>query len=90
VIRANIRIAKNKAMLIKGSKTLRFRSPGIAKVLRVINKLVKDIVVVTPAKITDTIAASILPTPENLMALEKGGIKVHPASVKVLFVHLVK
>jgi hypothetical protein len=56
----------------------------------VINKLVKEIVVVIPAKITEIIAASILPNPVNLIALEKGGIKVHPASVKVLLLHLVK
>ena len=36
----------------------RFLSPGIAKVRRVINKLVKPIVVLIPAKITLTTAIS--------------------------------
>eukprot|EP01015_Nassula_variabilis_P002660 TRINITY_DN1154_c0_g1_i13.p1 TRINITY_DN1154_c0_g1~~TRINITY_DN1154_c0_g1_i13.p1 ORF type:complete len:278 (+),score=-17.42 TRINITY_DN1154_c0_g1_i13:2-835(+) len=90
VIKANIRIVKNKAMLMKGSRTLRQRRPGIAKVRLVIRRLVNDMVVVTPAKMTDTIAASILPQAVNLTALENGGIKVHPAIVKVLLLHLVK
>ena len=55
-----------------------------------ISKLVKDIVVVTPAKITETMAASILPKAVNRIALENGGIKVHPAMVNVLLLHLLK
>lgn len=90
VINANILIAKNKAILINGSKTFLFRNPGMDKVRLVINKFVKEMVVVIPAKITEIIAASMLPTPENLIALENGGIKVQPAKVKVLLVHFVK
>jgi hypothetical protein len=90
VINANIRIAKNKAILMNGKRTLRFLKPGMAKVRRVINRLVNEIVVVIPAKITEIIAASILPIPVKRMALENGGINVHPAKVKVLFVHLIK
>jgi hypothetical protein len=55
---ANIRKVNKIEMVINGSKTLLFRSPGIDKVLRVINKLVKEIVVLTPAKITATINKS--------------------------------
>jgi hypothetical protein len=45
-------------MVINGNKTLLFRSPGIAKVRLVINKFVKETVVLTPAKITATINKS--------------------------------
>ena len=90
VISANIRIARNKAIVIKGKSTLRLRKPGIANVRRVINKLVNEIVVVIPAKITEMMAASILPIPVKRIELEKGGINVQPASVNVLFVHFMK
>jgi hypothetical protein len=90
VIRANIRIARNSAILINGRSTFRFLRPGIANVRLVINKLVKEIVVVTPANITEIIAASMLPNPVNRIALEKGGINVQPANVKVLLLHFVK
>jgi hypothetical protein len=58
VTKANIRIVNNKLIVIKGNNILRFLRPGILKVRLVINKLVKDIVVLTPAKITLTIATS--------------------------------
>jgi hypothetical protein len=51
-------MVKNNAIVIKGIKTLLFLKPGILKVLLVINKLVKEIVVLTPAKITETTAIS--------------------------------
>jgi hypothetical protein len=54
VTKANIRIVKNNAIVIKGSKTLLFLKPGIANVLLVINKFVKPTVELTPAKITLT------------------------------------
>jgi hypothetical protein len=49
---ANILKANNVPIVENGSKTLRFRIPGIAKVLRVTNKLVKETVELIPAKIT--------------------------------------
>jgi len=45
-------------MVINGNKTLLFLKPGILKVRLVINKLVKETVVLIPAKITDTTATS--------------------------------
>jgi hypothetical protein len=67
VIKTSIRIVKNKAMVIKGSKILRFLNPGIDKVLRVINKLVKLIEVVIPVKITARIIKSCPPNPVYLV-----------------------
>jgi hypothetical protein len=58
VIKANIRIVNNKLMVIKGNNIRRLRSPGMLSVRLVINKFVNDIVVLTPAKITLTIAIS--------------------------------
>jgi hypothetical protein len=58
VITANILKVNNKAIVINGNKTLLFRRPGIAKVLRVINKLVNDTVLLIPASITATINKS--------------------------------
>jgi hypothetical protein len=55
---ASIRIVNNKAIVIKGKRARLFRKPGIANVRRVINKLVNDIVVDTPVKITPTINKS--------------------------------
>jgi hypothetical protein len=55
---ANILKVNNIEIVIKGNKTLLFLKPGIANVLLVINKFVKDIVVLTPAKITATINKS--------------------------------
>jgi len=58
VIIANILNVNNNEIVIKGNKTLLFLKPGIANVLLVINKLVKETVVLTPAKITATISKS--------------------------------
>jgi hypothetical protein len=90
VTRASIRIVNNSAIVIKGIKALLFLIPGIAKVLLVINKLVKDIVVVIPAKITETINISWLPIPVYFVLDENGVINVQPATVKVRFEHFVK
>jgi len=62
----------------------------MANVRRVINKFVNEIVVLTPAKMTDTIKISWLPIPVYLVFEENGVINVHPAVVNVLFEHLVK
>jgi hypothetical protein len=90
VTRANIRIVKNKDIVMKGSKTLLFLNPGIANVLRVISKLVNPTVELIPANITLTINISWLPIPVYLVFDEKGVTKVQPAQVKVLLEHLVK
>jgi hypothetical protein len=58
VISANIRIVKSKLIVINGNNDLLLRRPDIVNVRLVINKLVKDIVVLIPAKITDTIKIS--------------------------------
>ena len=58
VIKANIRIVKSKLIVINGNRIRLFLNPGILKVLLVINKFVKDIVVLTPAKITLAMATS--------------------------------
>jgi len=75
---------------MNGNKIRLFFRPGIDKVLLVINKLVNDIVVLTPAKITDTINKSCVPKPVYFKLQENGVIKVQPAAVNVLFEHLVK
>jgi len=54
VIKANIRKQNNIEMVIKGSKILLCRIPGIHKVRLVINRLVKDIVELIPAKNTES------------------------------------
>jgi len=82
-------MVNNKLIVINGSNIRRLRRPGILKVRRVISKFVKEIVVLTPAKITLTIAISWLPTPVNFVLQENGATKVHPASVNVRFEHLV-
>ena len=61
--------------------------PGIDKVLRVINKLVKEIVVLTPAKITEMTAISCEPKPVYFNLDENGVINVHPAIVREAFGH---
>lgn len=58
VIKLSILITKNKEILIKDRMDFLFFKPGIASVRLVINKLVKPIVVLTPAKITLTTAIS--------------------------------
>jgi len=77
-------------MVIKGNKILLFFKPGIDKVLLVINKFVNDIVVLTPAKITEVINKSCVPKPVYFKLHENGVMKVQPAAVKVLFEHFVK
>jgi len=89
VISASIRIVNNKLIVINGSNILRFRKPGMLNVRLVISKLVNDIVVLIPAKITLTMAMSWLPTPVNFVLHENGATKVHPAIVKVRFEHFV-
>ena len=85
----NIRIVRNKLIVINGIKTRRFRRPGIAKVLRVINKLVKLTVVLTPEIKALMIAKSWAPRPVYLGFEEKGVIKVQPDIVKIEFEHLI-
>lgn len=58
VIRANIRITKNRVIVRKGISTRRLRSPGADSVRLVINKFVNEIVVLTPDRITVTMAIS--------------------------------
>jgi hypothetical protein len=58
VIKANIRIVSNKLTVKKGKIIFLFLKPSAAKVLLVINKLVKEIVVLIPAKITEIIKIS--------------------------------
>jgi len=55
---ANILNVNNKDIVMNGNKTLLLRNPGIANVLLVINKLVNETVVLTPARITATINKS--------------------------------
>jgi len=78
------------AIVKNGSNTRRLRIPGIANVRLVTNKLVNEIVELTPAKITAIIKISWEPTPVYLVHDEKGVINVHPAVVSALFEHLVK
>jgi hypothetical protein len=75
-------------MDINGNSILRVRNPGIASVLLVTSRLVTDIVVLTPAKITPKISISCTPNPVNLRSEEKGVINVHPATVCVALEHL--
>jgi len=88
VIKASIRITRNKVMLIKGIRTLLLRNPGMESVRRVIKRLVNDIVVLKPASKTLIIATSWAPLPVNLRFPEKGVMKVHPDIVKIEFEHL--
>jgi hypothetical protein len=53
-----MRIVRNREIDKNGNKIRLYLKPGILKVRRVINKFVKDIVVLTPAKITATIPIS--------------------------------
>jgi len=90
VTNANIRKAKSVPIVENGNKTLLFLIPGIANVLRVTNRFVKDIVELTPAKITLIINISCAPTPVYFVDEENGVIKVHPAVTSALLEHLVK
>jgi len=84
-----MRIVKRRLIVINGSNIRLFRNPGILNVRLVINKFVKDIVVLIPAKITLTMAISWLPTPVNFVLHENGATNVHPAVVNVRLEHLV-
>gem|GEM_PF-6086686 len=53
-----MRIVNSKLIVINGNNDLRLRKPDITSVRLVINKLVNDIVVLAPAKITDIIRIS--------------------------------
>jgi hypothetical protein len=61
----------------------------MAKVLLVINKLVKLTVVLTPEIKALIIAKSCAPKPVYLGFEEKGVIKVHPDIVKIEFEHFI-
>ena len=89
VIIANILNVNRIDIVINGNKTLLFLNPGIDKVLLVINRLVNEIVELTPAKITATINKSWLPTLENLVLQENGVIKAQPEVTAVLSEHFV-
>lgn len=78
VIRANILIVKNREMERKGIKDFLFFKPGIDKVLLVIRRLVYEMVVEIPARITPRTAISWAPKPAYLVWEENGVIKVHP------------
>jgi hypothetical protein len=90
VINTSIRKDNNSATVTKGIKTRRLRSPGIARVRLVINKLVNEIVELIPANITPNVSKSCEPTPVYLVLLENGVINVQPAVTSVRFEHLVK
>lgn len=66
-----------------GINTRRFRKPGADSVRLVINKLVNEIVVLTPDKITLIIAISWAPKLVKRVFDENGVINVHPAIVNV-------
>jgi hypothetical protein len=76
--------------VINGISIRLFRKPGEIKVRLVISKLVKEIVVLKPAKTTLKSKTSCAPTPVNLVCAERGAINVQPEVVNVLFEHLVK
>jgi hypothetical protein len=73
---------------INGKSILRVRNPGIANVRLVTKRLVTDIVVLTPAKMTPRTNISCTPKPVNLRSDEKGVINVQPATVWVALEHL--
>jgi hypothetical protein len=64
-----------------GIRTRLFLRPGADNVRLVINKFVKDIVVLIPDKITVIIAISCAPIPVKRTFDENGVIKVQPAIV---------
>jgi len=89
VTTASILNVKSKAIVTNGIKIRRFRKPGEIKVRRVINKFVKEIVVLMPANITLNKSTSCAPRPLNLNCEDSGVMNVHPAVVSVRFEHLV-
>ena len=82
-MRASIRITRNKVIERKGINTRRLRSPGADNVRRVMSRLVKEIVVLTPESITLMIAISWAPNPVKRVLLENGVINVQPAITRV-------
>lgn len=87
---ANIRKVSKTAIVTKGMRTRRLRKPGETNVRRVINKFVNEIVVLIPAKTTETSKISCAPYPVNLTLDENGVINVQPLAVSVLLEHLLK
>lgn len=83
VIRASIRITRKRVIDRKGINTRRLRSPGADRVRRVISRLVKDIVVLTPERMTLIIAISWAPRPVKRVLLENGVMNVQPAITRV-------
>lgn len=69
-------------MVRNGISTRLFLSPGADNVRLVIRRLVKDIVVLIPDKITVIIAISCAPIPVKRTFDENGVIKVQPDMVK--------
>lgn len=64
-----------------------FLNPGADRTRLVMSRLVKDIVVLSPANITLSIAASCAPNPVNLVCEENGVIKVQPDITDVGLLH---
>ena len=77
-------------ILANGSKMRLFLKPCAARVRLVINKFVKDIVVLTPAKITAIIKTSCAPKAVYFILDEYGVMKVQPEVVAARLEHLVK
>jgi len=90
VTKTNILSVNNREIVTNGIKILLFLKPGIASVLLVINKFVKEIVVLIPAKITPTINKSCEPIPEYFTLQENGVMNVQPAVTSVRLEHFVK
>ena len=90
VISASIRMTRKSVIDKNGIKTRRFLRPGADKVRRVISRLVKEIVVLTPESMTLIIAMSCAPNPVNRVLLENGVINVQPAIVRVELLDLGK
>lgn len=82
VIKASIRITRNKVIVRNGIRTRLFLKPGADKVRLVINRFVNDIVVLTPDKITVIMAMSWAPNPVKRVLEENGVIKVQPDIVR--------
>jgi hypothetical protein len=87
---ASILKVNNNAIVINGIRIRLFRKPGDTNVRLVINRLVKEIVVLKPARMTLKSKASCAPTPVNLVWADNGATKVQPDVVNVLFEHFVK
>lgn len=72
---------------MNGIEFFLFLKPGADKTRRVINRLVNDIVVLSPANSTLSIAASWAPNPVNLVCEENGVMKVQPDITDVGLLH---